>query len=269
MTTDLVSVALLSTDTLLLGYFGSTRDIAALRAVAPIARLNQFIISAFAVMFTPMAARLFARGDGRGLDRYYWQTTSWIAVATLPFFVLTFAFAGPVTTSLFSARYAGSAALLAVLSLGYYVQSATGYNGMLLAVTRRVGYITKINVAAVVVNMATGLLLIPIWGAMGAAVSISLSFLAHNVMKQIGLRRGTGVRMLPAPFVMLLVGLLATAAGLLVMQLVLHPPLWFDLFALLLVSIAILGCSRRLLSLGEVFPEVARVPAVGRWLARQ
>jgi O-antigen/teichoic acid export membrane protein len=94
----------------------------------PAAQLNQLACSAFLLLFTPHAARLFARGDRTGVGRLYWQTTVWIAVVSFPIFLLTFALAKPLTLLLFGDRYESSAVLLAILAFGYYFQAALGFN---------------------------------------------------------------------------------------------------------------------------------------------
>ena len=126
LTTSLVWVLIGSTDVILLQRFGSTVDVGAFRAIQPAAELNQFVILSFAPLFTPLAARLFARGNRAALDDLYWQTAAWIATLSFPILVLTSVLAHPLTTTLYGSRYAGSAAYLTILAVGYYVQAALG-----------------------------------------------------------------------------------------------------------------------------------------------
>lgn len=126
LTSDLVYVVMNAMDAVLLEYFGNTVDVAALRAVQPTAKLNQIVLTSFGVLFTPIAARLFARNDREGINNLYWQNAVWISVASFPIFVLTFSLAQPITVMLYGERYAQSALILALLSFSYYFNAALG-----------------------------------------------------------------------------------------------------------------------------------------------
>ena len=81
-----------------------------------------------ALLFTPLAARLFARGDRAGIRELYWRTAAWMAVFSFPVFALTFVCAHELTVALFGERYASSAPVLALLALGYAIPfSVAGY----------------------------------------------------------------------------------------------------------------------------------------------
>ena len=96
-----------TSDVILLGYFGGADDVADFRVIWPAAHLNQVVMASFALLFTPVAARMFARNDREGINNLYWQTAIWIAVLTFPIFALTFSLAAPVTETLYGSRYAG------------------------------------------------------------------------------------------------------------------------------------------------------------------
>jgi len=75
-----------------------------------------------------MASRLFARGDHAALRADYWRTAAFLAVASFPVFAMTGPFASTTTVFLFGQRYEDSAVILAVMSAGYYLNSALGFN---------------------------------------------------------------------------------------------------------------------------------------------
>ena len=170
LSSDLVYTAMNTSDVVLLGHYGGATDVAAFRVVMPAAMLNQLVMSSFALLFTPLAARMFARGDEEGINRLYWQTAIWIAVLSFPIFALTFSLAHPVTTTLFGERYADSATYLALVSFAYYFNAALGFNGLTLKVFGRLRYIVSINVFVALVNLGVNFLLIPRYGPLGAAI---------------------------------------------------------------------------------------------------
>jgi O-antigen/teichoic acid export membrane protein len=187
LTSDLLYMAMNTSDVILLGHYGGAEDVGAFRVVWPAAHLNQVVMSSFALLFTPLAARMFARKDSEGINNLYWQTAIWIAVLSFPVFALTFSLSGPLTETLFGARYADSSTYLTLLSLGYYFNAALGFNGLTLKVYGRLRYVVFINVVAAFVNLGLNLILIPRYGPLGAAIGTCLTLVLHNFLKQAGL----------------------------------------------------------------------------------
>ncbi len=77
LASDLVYVVMNTMDAVLLENFHGLESVAAFRVVQPTARFNQLILTSFALLFTPAAARLFARGDREGINNLYWQNAVW------------------------------------------------------------------------------------------------------------------------------------------------------------------------------------------------
>lgn len=260
LTSDLVYTVMNVSDAVMLGYYSGTAEVAAYRAVQPAARLNQLVMSSFALLFTPLAARMFAREDHRGVDDLYWHTAAWLAVLSFPVFALTFSMAGPVTVALFDQRYASSSVYLALLSLGYYVQAASGFNGLTLKVFGKLRYVVVVNLLAALTNVLGNFLLIPRYGALGAAISTCGALVTHNFLKQAGLRLGTGISLFRRDFLRVYGVIAAAAVGLFAIQTVFSPPLLVGVVLAGLASLAVVAVSRPLLQVAEVFPELLRFP---------
>jgi O-antigen/teichoic acid export membrane protein len=265
MTSDLVYILMNSSDAVLLERFSGTAAVAAFRAVQPAAGLNQLLLSSFTLLFTPAAARLFARNDRAGINHLYWQTALWMAILAFPIFAVTFSLAQPLTLLLYGQRYADSAVILALLSLGYYFNTALGFNGLTLKVYGKVRYVVVINLLAAAANVSINLVLIPRYGALGAAVGTSGTLLIYNILKQAGLRLGTGISLFERRY-WSVYGLIALGVvGLLLIQVLLSPPILISFGLAAIVSLAVVGLNRRALDVGQMFPEVLRFPLV-RWL---
>ncbi|HYY32023.1 MAG TPA: flippase [Gaiellaceae bacterium] len=262
LTSDLVYMAMNTSDVILLGHFGGAPEVAAFRVVSPAATLNQLVMTSFTLLFTPLAARMFARGDRDGINRLYWQTAIWIAVLSFPIFTLTFSLAKPVTETLFGSRYADSATYLALLSFAYYFNAALGFNGLTLKVFGRLRYIVCINLVAALVNVGINLLLIPRYGPLGAAIGTSSTLVVHNLMKQVGLLRGTGVRLFRGSDLTVYATIALGAALLLGLQLLVSPPAYVGFAAAAVVSLVVVGLNRSALRAAETFPELMRFRVV-------
>lgn len=262
LTSDLVYVVMNAMDAVLLEYFGNTVDVAALRAVQPTAKLNQIVLTSFGVLFTPVAARLFARNDREGINNLYWQNAIWIAVASFPIFVLTFSLAQPITILLYGERYAQSALILALLSFSYYFNAALGQNGLTLKVFGIVRYLVVINIIAVVVNLAVNLLLIPPYGALGATIGTAGTLVLHNLLKQAGLRMGTGINLFEWRYFRVYLIIALSAAGVFTIQWMTAAPPYASVGLAVVASVLVVRLNRQLLNVQQTFPELLRIPLV-------
>jgi O-antigen/teichoic acid export membrane protein len=257
---DLTYILLTSVDGILLGYFRGTDAVAAYKAVQPAARLNEIVAASFLILFTPLASRLFARSDVAALKNLYWNTATWIAVLTFPIFIVTFALAKPFTVLAFGERYSTSASVLSILAVGYYVQVALGFNGTVLMVIGKMRYIVAAGFAAVAINVGLAVVLIPRYGAVGAAVATGSALVAHNVVKQAGLRLAGGIAYFERRYLRVYASLGLGAAGVAGLQQAVSFGAYAALPLAVIVPILVLRFNRRLVSVAETFPEVLRIP---------
>jgi len=271
LTSDLVFVLMSSSDAVLLEHFRNTTEVAAFRVVQPAAVLNQFVLQSFTLLFTPIASRLFARNDREGINSLYWRTAIWVAVFSFPIFAMTFSMAHPLTVLLYGQRYEDSAVILSLLSFGYYFNAALGFNGLTLKVYGKLRYIVTINILAALANIAINLLLIPRFGALGAACGTCGTMIVHNMLKQVGLRFGTGINLFAWKYFRVYLSIALGAAGLLVAQIFIpndyswSQPYVYASFALAaLVALVVMGLNRKSLNVGETFPELLRFPLMRR-----
>ncbi len=123
------------------------------------------------------------------------------------------------------------------------------------------------NVGTAVLNVGLSLALIPRYGALGVALANGVSLLAQNLGNQVGLARHTPAGAFDARYRALYGTLALAALGLAGMQWFLDPPLIVGLVVAGALWAGLIRWSRDALRVAETFPELARVPVVGRWLA--
>jgi O-antigen/teichoic acid export membrane protein len=266
LTGELVVLSINTGNTMLLGMFHGAEGVANYRAVVPAATLNKFVFTSFVTLFLPMAARLFARGDLAGMRRSYWTTAALLAVFTFPVFAMTGPFAVVTTPALFGTRYSDAANVLALLSVGYFVNSALGFNTFTLQVYGRLRFLVILNVLVATLNLAVAFALIPVLGALGAAVATCLTLIVQNVVQQLALCRTIGTAFLDRAFRRPYLAIAATTAALWFFQIALSPPLWLSVLVAGVGSLVVLFTSRRVLDLADTFPELRKLPVIARFL---
>ncbi len=266
LASDLMFVVLNTSDVVILKHSAGTAAVASYRAVLPVARLNQLVMNSFSLLFAPLMARIWTRGDRKALGEAYWQTAAWVAVLSFPLFALTLGLAGPITTRLFGHRYADGAPYLQLLGLAYYFNAMLGFNGVTLKMAGRVWLVAGTALTALVFNLAANLLLIPRYGAMGAAWGTAMSIVFYNLLKQWALHRGTGVALFERRYFSLYLTIVAASFALVALAW-LHVPAVGCLVVVALTSAAVVLVGRHTLAMGDLFPELARVPYLGSFLS--
>jgi len=266
LSTDLIYIILNSTDVIILGAVWNAETVASYRVIQPAAALNLIVLQSFTLLFTPVASRLFARGDREGVKDLYWQTAAWVAVASFPIFALTFSLAEPLTVALYQERYASSAVFLAIIAVGRYFDAALGFNGLTVRVFGNVRAVVVVNLIAAGVNLVLLLTLIPALGALGAALATMLSLFVFNTMKQYALYRVSGISMFDRRYLTVYATIVAATLVLLFVQLVVDPPFLVGLGMVAISSFVVLTVGRSHLRLAETFPELAKVPLVRRFI---
>jgi len=264
LSTELVNISMITVSVALLGYFASTEAVAEYRAIFPAARLNQLVLFTFELLFVPLATRMFARGDAAGMRTAYWQTAAWVAIFTFPVFAMTVPLAGPTTVALFGERYHDSAVLLAILASGYYLNAALGFNAITLQVYGRLGYVLRVNISCAILNVVLSLALIPRLDALGIALANGTTLVCMNLLNQAGLGRGIGVPLFEWRYARLYGIIAAGAAVLAAVQAVAQPPFAVAVALAAVTSLLVLRLNRGLLDLEGTFPELARIPLLGR-----
>lgn len=178
----ILGLLLLQVDTLLLGYFKSSYVVGQYSAAFPLANGILIVLGSFGFMYLPLASRLDADGEREEVDRIYKVTTKWIYVLTFPGFAAFLLFPEDVIRIFFGPEYLPAALPLSVLSIGFFTNALAGRNRETISALGRTEYVLAGNAAAFVLNVALNLLLIPPYGAVGAAVASAISLVSLNVV---------------------------------------------------------------------------------------
>lgn len=266
LSSDLVSILNNSAATLLLGYYHNSTAVAMYRVVLPAANFNKLVMTSFAFLFTPLAARLYARAAYQEINALYWRTAIWIGALSFPIFALTFSMAKPLTVFLYGPRYEQSWIFLQLISFGYYFSAALGFNGLTLKVLGKLRYIVTINIIAVVANLGVNLVLIPKYGALGAAIGTSGTMVVHNIFKQAGLRLASGLSIFDRQYLPFYLIIAVSAFVLFLIQLFSTDNIYVGIVLVALASLFVLRMCKKKLNVEETFPELLKLPLMKKIL---
>jgi O-antigen/teichoic acid export membrane protein len=267
MASNVIGMIGRSIPVLLLGYFHPMSTVAYYRVVLPAACLCSMVPDNFTPLYMPSASRLFAKGDTPGINHLFWETSLWMSVLAFPIFLATACFARPLTIFLYGARYAPSAPILALLSLGHFIEVVFAFNGITLKVLGKIRLMVMLNIVTPIIIVVFNLLLIPRYGAIGAAVATTAGLIMQNLLRQLSLwLGGGGISFFEKRYASFFLMLGSSAVGLYLIQLVTPNNIYVALTLALAVSTFVLWLVKKHIKIAKIFPEILRLPVIGRLL---
>jgi O-antigen/teichoic acid export membrane protein len=185
--TSLLFYAILWTDTLFLGRFGTSAEVGVYSVLATLLTPATVVSTAMGEMFSPRIAAEDGRGDRRALAKMLKRVTHWNTTVSIPFFAVL-ALVPTGLLSVFGGAYETGATALAILATGQLINTAAGPLGQVLNMSGR-QYLTMTNNALVAgLNATACIFLIPRYGMTGAACSTASSLTVVNLIKLLEVR---------------------------------------------------------------------------------
>ncbi|GAA3127942.1 hypothetical protein GCM10010466_18410 [Planomonospora alba] len=185
--------ALQRADIVMVAALASPRDAAVYTVASRFVVFGQLGTQAVQQVMQPVVSRRLALGDRAGAHETFTVATVWTVLLTWPVYVTT-ATAAALYLSLFAEEYhaAGLVPVL-VLSLAMMFATAAGPVDTMLLMSGRSGLSLLNTAAALVIDVALGLVLIPNFGVTGAAVNWAVSIVVRNVLSFAQVRASTGM----------------------------------------------------------------------------
>lgn len=176
-------------DTLMITAFRPIRDVGFYQIAHPTALFLGYFGTALSVPLLPMVSELWARGKKETLRSALYFLAKFPLIFIIPVALILLAFPEAVIRLLFGTKYLAAAAALQALSIGMVFR---GGGAILRTTLIGAGYpvLTLKSIgAAAVFNFFANLLLVPPYGAGGAAIATGLSFFIALVLSFYYVRR--------------------------------------------------------------------------------
>ncbi|MBU6997883.1 MAG: flippase [Theionarchaea archaeon] len=188
-------------DTLLLGVFRSSSEIALYNAALPTSKLIQAFLGALIFIYMPVATSLFSRGLLLEMKKVYVIVSKWVLFLTVPLFVVLFCNAETLFQFLYGHKYLEAVLPFRIIAAGYLLHIAFGPNGgALIAMGKTRVMMVTIAVTALT-NLAANLFLIPRLGMEGAAISMLITLIVAAMARGSALYRLSGIHPLERNYV--------------------------------------------------------------------
>lgn len=174
--TGLLGSLFYSTDSLVLGYYGTSAQVGYYNAAVSLITLFFVAPDLFTQLFLPVISSKFAqnkKGVITGLTR---QLTKWIFIINLPLLLGFIIFPGVFLNLLFGQTFLVAMGSLQLLSLGAIFSGFVSVLSGIITMSGNSRLVLKDFCFAAFFNLLLNLMLIPLYGLEGAAIATSISW---------------------------------------------------------------------------------------------
>lgn len=168
--------------TILLGSMNTISTVGIYAVAAQVSMASSMFNQAIGTASSPIISELHGHGDRQQMAHFYQTTTKWMFTVNTPMFLIVLLLSRPILL-IFGKEFVEGATALTILALANLVIAAVGASDGVLAMTGNTP--TKLANSAVqaVFTIGLGILLIPRWGAFGAAVAALVTATVINLLR--------------------------------------------------------------------------------------
>ncbi|WP_433300840.1 lipopolysaccharide biosynthesis protein [Actinoplanes sp. CA-030573] len=189
---SVAQLALQRVDVLLVAALGGLAPAAIYAVAGRFVVLIQFANQGISQSVQPRLAEALATGDRDRANDLYQTATGWLVLVTWPMTLLVMQLA-PVYLRLFGDGYATGATVVRVLAAAMLVATGCGMVDMVLAMAGRTSWNLVNVLIALAVTIGLDVLLIPRFGALGAAIGLACAMVANNLLPLVQVGRAVGL----------------------------------------------------------------------------
>jgi len=194
MVSSSLYIVLTRVDRVMIGYFRVPSDVALYEIAVTLGLLIGIFHTGFSFLLFPKISERQDTADPGQIATLYQYTTKWILACSTPLFLLLVVRPDGLIR-MFGTDYPPGVVtpVLIIVAGGLFVDAVLGPNGEALlgfGKSRRVMYY---NLVSVGVNVVLNLLLIPLYGLVGAALALGAGYTVMNLLKSADLYRNHGI----------------------------------------------------------------------------
>ncbi len=178
----------------LLGFFSSAEQVAYFAVANRIAMLVSFILLAINGVLSPKFAEISDDNDTERLQKLYRSSTRLMLIVACPILILGFIFS-PDILSLFGQQYQEASTILRILVATQFVKVIVGSVGQLLIMTGREKKQRQSLSIAVATLLILSLILMPNYGALGAAIATFVAVTINNSLGMFNVVRKLNIKL--------------------------------------------------------------------------
>jgi len=182
-------------DTVIITFFRSLEEVALYNVGLPTIRLMWNFERALTVVLLPIAIELWVQKDKERFNRGINNIYKYILTLTIPFIIIMLVFPELILKVLFGPDYVGAATVVRILAVASIIIVLARINVALITGIGKPSIISKIMIIGALINLAVNLILIPLIGINGAAISTAAAFSVILVYTHKKLKEKTQIKL--------------------------------------------------------------------------
>lgn len=222
-----------------IGHYRSSVEVGLYAVAFSLQQLLFVPANAFSAIFNPIIAELFVKKEMLEIQHLYKIVTKWLLISCSPIAIILLLHSEPIL-SLFGNTYVNAAIILTILTATSFVVNLIGVSGHIINMIgkAKVNMINSIVTAIITISMFV--LLIPVYGLIGAALAYSGGLLINNIIRTLYVY--WTLKMHPFSFALvknLLAALISFAVGEVVKFIVGNPSNKINIIIVSMISLAV------------------------------
>ena len=187
--TSSMMVVMGQTDTLMIGIFRTEAEVGYYAIGLKIAMMTTFVLAAINTVVAPKFSELFNKGKIDELFKVAKKSTKLIFWSLMPLIFIFIFFGKWVIIKLYGSDFEPSYYLLLILSVGLFFNAISGSVGYFMNMCGYEKVVRNLIFLSFIINITLNLILIPIIGIYGAAISTSFNNILWNVLLTLYIRK--------------------------------------------------------------------------------
>lgn len=179
-------------DSLLLGVLATGRDIGVYDVNYRAAMISLVLLNSLAFLFLPAISELDSEDKINKIRELFNSVNKWIIIGSSPVILVFLLYPSYTISMIFGSEYR-SPLTLRILIIGMYIHIFFGPIGNALTSIGLSKLLMYDNIAASLLNILLNVILIPIYGLVGAAIATTLSFIFLNLVYAIQFEKEIGI----------------------------------------------------------------------------
>jgi O-antigen/teichoic acid export membrane protein len=188
------------TDTLMLGILSSAYSVGIYTVAFRISVFIAVPLASFNMLFSPLIAEIYALNDLKRLNNNYTSVTKLTLTTSLPILGVILLFPAQLL-HIFGKGFESASMALVIISLGQLINVGVGATGPILIMTgnQRINLLNSIFF--LFVTIISNLILIPLYGVVGAGIANCISLSGLNIVQVIQVKKYINIFPLDKSFI--------------------------------------------------------------------
>ncbi len=171
-----------SSDRIMLGIFSTLTEVGIYGAGLTFSILVAFPLKSMGPVFQPFIIEAYEKGNFQQINKLYNTMVRWSSLFVIPLLSVLIIF-GDRLLLLFGKGFGEAYWVMIILATTQSISTISGIAGTILNMTEKQKSHAQIMTFIFVLTIALNLLLIPLWGALGAALGTGLSIVIVNLIR--------------------------------------------------------------------------------------